>query len=600
MSGVEQQACCCDKLHPCCASWDVEERCVFGGVNDCTDNTGTLETEVFILRQYEASRCFETEEQCREYYFDKPNLDVIFDDTVFCPNETTIPFDKLPEDFCENPDCKKPCRTYRCDECGPVSNGCELIPCDQECEEPPTCDKEECCNPPPPRYCCCVTVVNGDSVDAVCIVLPEGESCADIQNGIAESTLPEGGIASGCPDFSWCSNVCVQWYGVRYYKTCTKGKCMACPDGRCNGEAYCCNTLVTEVSARTKCVGFYCENEFDQPIECPDGGNLNTDQRPDDALFDPSVEYNQRCSEVRYAWIASDLCPPVPGVHKGDCGAENYPPIPSTGLCLGGIQNVPPSMNLPSPVSQPLSNLYCQTLSVAAQDPTLPPQLPSNWSSAKWGACECQGTSPNNNDASVADAMCACCGCVEKEWGCEQDVIPGTGGGGNSPGNPAGGWGNNNPGNSSDDTEDFPGNPVPNGVYCFEVANCDQCRGPECVPGVQFLCSSDHCPSNACCPDFPCPPLCPPCGEGCVNPEFGFAGCCTKNGGCRGFLCRCILRTEGSCGCNDGGVAGNLQYLFSLENKTPEKNLTKGYVYDKNGNLIVNDIFLFGYGASFL
>jgi hypothetical protein len=593
VSGIEQQACCCDKLHPCCASWDVEERCVFGGVNDCTDNPGSFQTEVFTLRQYEASRCFETEEQCREYYFDKPNLDVIFDDTVFCPNETTIPFDKLPEDFCKNPNCKKPCRTYVCDECGPVSNGCELIPCGQECEEPPTCDKEECCNPPPPRYCCCVTVVNGDSVDAVCIVLPEGESCADIQNGIAESTLPEGGIASECPDD------CTKYYAVRRYKTCKTGKCQSCIDG-CGAQAECCNTWVTEVSSTYRCVGTYTDGNGDIQI-CPDGIGLDFNEQPPPEMFDVSQQYAKRCSEVRFCWVTSICGDIVSGVHESDCGAEFPVEIPYENPVFPCIESLscPPlgQVNIPiipSPVPLNQANYFCQTLSVPNSDPNLPPQPPSYWSAARFGDCDCSGntSSPLNNNAALADNLCACCGCVEQPWGCE----PG-GGGGNSPGNPAGGWGNNNPGNSSDDTEDFPGNPVPNGVYCFEVANCDQCRGLECVPGVQFFCSSTHCPSQACCPDRPCPPLCPPCGEGCVN---GFAGCCTKNGGCRGFLCRCILQNQGPCGCYDGGVAGNLQYLFSMENKTPEKNLTKGYVYDKNGNLIVNDIFLFGYGASFL
>lgn len=596
MSGAEQQACCCDKLHPCCASWDEIEICRFGGADNCAGGFGTFSEIPFTLRKYELKYCFESEEQCRQHYANKTNLTVDFKEDVLCDDETTIPHNRLPANFCVNPDCKKPCPNYVCDECGPISDGCVLIPCNQECPSPPTCPEAECCNSPP-KYCCCITISNGATVGAQCSELPPNEPC------VPPAGLTDGGLASECP------NDCIKWYAVRRYKTCKQGNCASCPGGKCNGTAHCCNTWITEVSEGYKCIGSYTDDNGDlQP--CPDGLDLDTAERPNDELFQPSQQYAQRCSAVYYCWIANTPCQPITGIQEGNCG-DNFPPpiqyAANGGPCLGGMQCSPITSPqtipiLPSPISQSLANLYCQTLSIPAQDPTLPPGIPPNWSSSIWGECDCQGTRPNLNSAAVADSLCACCGCPPppgdspKAWGCKEDVTPT--GGPTGPGWPGGGsgggWGPGGP----PPIFNPPGVGVSNTTICFEVSSCEECeRRPGCDPGVFFLCDGSHCPSQSCCPGAGCPPLCPPCGFGCS--VTGPGGCCTANGGCRGFECRCQLRAMGPCGC-PSNLAGDLQYTFSLNNRAIEKDLTKGYVYDKNGNVQFNTIFLFGYGESFL
>ena len=97
----------------------------------------------------------------------------------------------------------------------------------------------------------------------------------------------------------------------------------------------------------------------------------------------------------------------------------------------------------------------------------------------------------------------------------------------------------------------------------------------------------------------PCAAWCPTCGGPCV-PSGAESECCTIDGGCNSYSCACQTEIVGICTAPATSPLTGLGYRFSQKNKSLEDNLTIGYAYDIYGNVIRNDIFLFGYGTSFL
>lgn len=153
MSGVLPKACCCN-LHPCCVTWFEYLICITGEEPTCGNETSTLKEDI----PYEKSetKCFATENECREHYKDKEIQSVIFNVLLECEGETPPPEFKKE---CEIEE-KKLCPIYDCGECGPYIIDCEVVPISEPC--PPEISVEDCpgadCCDPINEFKCCYTL----------------------------------------------------------------------------------------------------------------------------------------------------------------------------------------------------------------------------------------------------------------------------------------------------------------------------------------------------------------------------------------------------------------------------------------------------------
>lgn len=151
MSGIEQQPCCCDNLHPCCASWDDLPICQYDPTGSSVACNPYNEPELGPTERIYSKGCFESEEKCIEHYTGRgPNLSISYKADMPCE----YPW---PEGLCEPEECVKRCITFACGDCGSYISSCTLIPCDEPCDEGTSdCEPEPCCAPPPVKFCCCV------------------------------------------------------------------------------------------------------------------------------------------------------------------------------------------------------------------------------------------------------------------------------------------------------------------------------------------------------------------------------------------------------------------------------------------------------------
>lgn len=179
MSGVEQQPCCCDNLHPCCASWDGPSLCQydpFGTSVACEPPLDPPPPTAGPGKKLFGKGCFNSEQECREHFSASAGVpvSVTFYADEPCPNE-------WPEDFCVEAECTTPCLTFACGQCGPYVAACTLIPCGEECDEGTIeCEPAACCDPEPVKYCCCIS---GETCNFIANCTP-----AAIVDGVATCT----------------------------------------------------------------------------------------------------------------------------------------------------------------------------------------------------------------------------------------------------------------------------------------------------------------------------------------------------------------------------------------------------------------------------
>jgi len=229
------------------------------------------------------------------------------------------------------------------------------------------------------------------------------QSTAEFARRLAQSSLQ-------------CPPGCQKAVAVRVYRACCSSLCGICfPGDLCgtsaSGGISCCNGYQVDLGDEL------CFDTNGSGI--PGCVNVSSGNYPTPGGFNPPNPDDQ-CGKMDVYWVLGN-CTVAAG---GKC-CEEFPqgvPFENTGICVQSQIPMGSSNNCPAGCNP---NALCMTKFAGSVH---------EQGVLQCGNCQCSGacnSSHIGDDNATADALCACCGCVDGFWGCAVDGGPNTSSGPN-------------------------------------------------------------------------------------------------------------------------------------------------------------------------